>query len=126
VAVAPAELERPLWRLLSLMAGSAAPGERLALSLGKRGGLVQLALALPAALAARDDAALMAPDASASAVNGGAMLGGGFALRLAAAEIRAAGGSLVRHGARLDIAFPLLTATLEALSHDASPAGQAG
>jgi len=127
VAVEPAELERTLWRLLSLMAGSAAPGERLALSarVGKND-MAHLTVPLPAALAMRDDAALMPPDgATALAGGGAAMLGGGFALRLAAAEIRAAGGQLGRSGARLDITLPLLTRAQRTLSQGAGAAGQA-
>ncbi|MFM9937388.1 MAG: histidine kinase dimerization/phospho-acceptor domain-containing protein [Novosphingobium sp.] len=127
VAAGPEELERTLWRLLSVMAGAAAPGERLALSLAAHGVVAQLVLPLPAALAMRDDAALMAPDPAAfGAANGGAMLGSGFALRLAVAEIRAMGGTLVRSSARLDITLPLLTAARQALSHAGDPAGQAG
>jgi len=125
VAMDPLELERALWRLLSLIAGAAAPGERLALNLkgSVRDGMAQLSLPLPAALAMRDDAALMAPDASPSGASGGAMLGGGFALRLAAAEIRAAGGRFARKDARLDIGLPLLTAAQSPLSQAVDPAG---
>jgi signal transduction histidine kinase len=131
VALSPDELERTLWRLLLLIAGAAAPGERLTLSLklspGANPSRALLALPLPAALAMHDDEALMAPDVTAQAVSGGAaMLGGGFALRLAAAEIRAAGGTFARIGARLDIAFPLLTTTHQTLSHQDRPVGQAG
>ncbi len=108
VTVEALELERTLWRMLSVIAGSAAPGERLAVSLGEGAGYARLVLPLPAALAMRDDAALFAPDSKGGgAMPGQAMLGNGFALRLAAAEVRAAGGHLARNGARLLIDLPL-------------------
>lgn len=126
VAVAPAELERALWRLLSLVAGAAAPGERLTLRVAVTPGadLAQLALPLPSALAMQDEAVLLAGD-------GTAILGTSFALRLAAAEIRAAGGQFIRKGtkpedAELQIALPLLTTTQHRLSQGTDPAGQAG
>ncbi|MCW1384701.1 histidine kinase [Novosphingobium sp. KCTC 2891] len=108
VAVAPLELERTLWRMLSVIAGTAAPGERLALSLASGAGYAHLVLPLPAALAMRDDSTLFAPDSSrAGGMPGQAMLGNGFALRLAAAEVRTAGGHLTRNGARILVDFPL-------------------
>ncbi len=126
VAVAPAELERALWRLLSLVAGASAPGERLTLRVAVTPGadLAQLALPLPSALATQDEAVLLAGD-------GTAILGTSFALRLAAAEIRAAGGQFIRKGtkpedAELQIALPLLTTTQHRLSQGTDPAGQAG
>ena len=133
VPMEPLELERTLWRLLSFVTATSAPGERLALSLAQspaaRAGQAVLLLWLPAALAMRDDAALFAPDAggtAAGAHQSGAMLGGGFALRLAAAEIRASGGALVRRGAQLEVTLPLLTAVHRTPSQDAGPAGQTG
>ncbi|WP_225204991.1 sensor histidine kinase [Novosphingobium huizhouense] len=108
IAVEALELERMLWRMLSVIAASAAPGERLALSLGEGAGYAHLVLPLPAALAMRDDAALFAPDSRAGAASPTqAMLGNGFALRLAAAEVRSVGGHLARSGARLMVDLPL-------------------
>jgi len=69
-----------------------------------------LSLPLPATLAARSDAELFAPDsARAGAFPSTAMLGSGFALRLAAAEAGAAGGALVRDGQRMMLKLPRLT-----------------
>jgi signal transduction histidine kinase len=124
VAVSPEDLERTLWRLLSLIASAAAPAERMALSLrvgaGPRGYAVRLVLPLPAPLAApAETAPLPLTDSLASP---GGMLGSGFGMRLCAAEIRAAGGLMVREGARLDITLPLLTAA----GHGPSPKGIAG
>lgn len=127
IAVDAAELELTLWRLLSLMASAAAPGERLAIMLEARGESARLSLPLPAALAMLDDGALMTPRVvSLGASSDGATLGGGFALRLAAAEIRAAGGTLERRGAQLEIAFPLLTSAQRQPSQGISSAGNAG
>lgn len=111
VAVEALELERTVWRMLSVIAGSAAPGERLSVSLGEGAGYARLVLPLPAALAMRDDTALFAPDSKGGGViPGQAMLGNGFALRLAAAEVRAVGGHLAREGARLLVDLPLVAA----------------
>jgi len=133
VAMEPPELERTLWRLLSFITTTSAPGERLALSLAQspaaRAGQAVLLLWLPAALAMRDDAALFAPDAGGAGAGfpqSGAMLGGGFALRLAAAEIRAVGGVLLRRGAQLEVTLPLLTGVQRTPSQGVGPAGQAG
>lgn len=108
VAIEALELERLLWRMLSVIAASAAPGERLSLSLGEGVGYAHLVLPLPAALAMRDDAALFAPDSrTALSSPTQAMLGNGFALRLAAAEVRSVGGHLARSGPRLMVDLPL-------------------
>jgi signal transduction histidine kinase len=126
VAIPPAELERSLWRLLSLMAGAMAQGDRIALqvTLPLGGTTAQLTLPLPAALAMREDTAL-------AAGGGTAILGTGFALRLVAAEIRCAGGQFAREDtgqdrAELQIVLPLLTAARQRLSQSTSLAGQAG
>lgn len=70
--------------------------------------MARLTSALPARLAAEDNlfaATTRTPD---SAINAG-LFGTGFALRLARAEARAAGGSMVRDGATLALTLPLLT-----------------
>jgi hypothetical protein len=70
VAVAPGELEHAIWRLLAVIASTAAPGERLSITLAPEADParpIRLDLPLPAALAMRDDAALFAPTAIAAA-----------------------------------------------------------
>lgn len=111
------ELERMLWRVLAVIGSAAQPGERLRFTLqSERNGHI-LSLPLPATLAARDDDELFAPDSSgAAAFPSTAMLGSGFALRLAAAEARGAGGSLKREGNRLVLNLPPATSTQEAKS----------
>ena len=95
VALAEGTAERLVWRLLATLAAATAPGEPIALELAASGEAVELWLALPAALAACDSAALF----KVAAAHTGSpfapgLLGGGFALRLARAEARAAGGAL--------------------------------
>jgi hypothetical protein len=111
VAFPLSALERGLWRLFSVIAEAAASGEKLALTLKQDTRSARLVLPLPAALAHREGDALFAPESMTSAnAGGGAMLGSGFALRLAAAEIRSGGGAFARSEAQLMIDLPLLTA----------------
>ena len=93
------------------------PGETLALELAADREGIGLVVALPQALAARADSALFAvqPLGEGEARTFG-FLGGGFALRLARAEARAAGGTLVRDGARLILRLPGLTPSTDANS----------
>ena len=108
--LAGVEAERIVWRLLATLAGAAAPGELLKLRLRPRGEQLRLTIALPASLAKRDDQALFhatvgaVPQAIAAGV-----FGVGFALRLAAAEAKAAGGALIRKSDRLQLVLPGLT-----------------
>jgi signal transduction histidine kinase len=108
VALAPLETERLCWRLLATLSGNAAPEEILPVALAQGRGLALVRLALPKALAMLDDAALF--HAAAQPVGAG-MFGTGFALRLAEAEARAAGGSLHRDGGLLMLGLPVLTAS---------------
>jgi hypothetical protein len=112
--------------LLSLVAGAIAPGERVTFQVTAPpgGNAARLTLPLPAALAMQEDTAL-------AAGGGTAILGNGFALRLAAAEIRSAGGQFTREDAGQDravlqIVLPLLTTGRQGLSQSAGSAGQAG
>lgn len=109
VGMATDELERSVWRVLSVIAASVAPGERLTIALETGDQNAHLAIALPAALYRLDDTALFAPDVSGTAGSfaAPAMLGNGFALRLARAEFEAAHGALLREGERLTISLPL-------------------
>ncbi len=112
VAMAPVEAERFVWRLLATMAGASSPGETLRLRARLRDragheGDVRLTLRLPASLAWTDGDALF--DAVAGrqppALAAG-MFGTGFALRLAAAEAKSAGGLLERRQEKLRITLP--------------------
>lgn len=111
VALDRLEVERIAWRLLATLAGVSAPGEQLALTLVPADGGLRLDLALPATLASRagdlfDAAAGTIPQTIAAGV-----FGIGFALRLARAEARAAGGDLQRFDNTLRLTLPGLPAT---------------
>jgi two-component system OmpR family sensor kinase len=118
------EVERMLWRVLAALAAVAAPGERLHLRLRVREGQVRLRMQLPAALADRSDEDLFRASTTnaASALSAG-NFGSGFALRLAAAEARAGGGSLERRGDRIRLVLAGLTAATLAHSDSADAAG---
>lgn len=107
VPLARIEVERVIWRLLATLAGTAAPGERLRLRIRAKGGRVRINVALPAALAARSDEDLFHAAAGAvPQVIAAGVFGVGFALRLIAAEARAAGGELTRREDRLRLELP--------------------
>ena len=129
VPLARIEAERMVWRLLATLAAAAAPGENLRLRLRARGGHIRLKVQLPAALAGRSDEDLFraSPIGAAGALSSG-NFGGGFALRLAAAEARAAGGYLERRGDRLRLILAGLTGTVMPHSDEAGLTGsqQAG
>lgn len=110
VALAPAEVERLAWRLLATLAGTAAPGESLAIAIISGPDGIRVSLALPAIMASRSDNELFeaAPGSIPQAISAG-VFGIGFALRLARAEARAAGGQLAREGANLILTLPGLT-----------------
>lgn len=111
VTLGQADADRLIWRLLATLAAAAAPGEILAVKLAQQGDMVDLALELPAALAALEGPELMHATASPGPRNLSAgMFGTGFTLRLAAAEAKAAGGKLERCGNLLEITLPGLTA----------------
>ena len=114
------EAEALCWRLLATITGAAGAGERLPLTLTREAGGVRLTCALPASLAAHDDVFAADNRATGGAVSAG-MFGAGFALRLARAEARAAGGDLVREGGALALNLPRLTAAGATPSH-----GEAG
>ena len=70
--------------------------------------MARLICALPARLTAEDNLFAATTRSAESAINAG-LFGTGFALRLARAEARAAGGTLRRDGATLVLTLPLLT-----------------
>ncbi|WP_140420545.1 sensor histidine kinase, partial [Novosphingobium sp. B 225] len=118
VPLARIEVERLVWRLLATLAGTAAPGEELKLKLRSKDGAARLTVQLPAALARLDDKALFAAATGAvPQVIAAGVFGVGFALRLARAEARAAGGNLERRDDRLRLELPGLTAAPSDHSH---------
>ncbi|MFO6448877.1 histidine kinase dimerization/phospho-acceptor domain-containing protein [Erythrobacter sp. NE805] len=112
VAIDAEDAEALVWRLLASLAAACAPGERIAVALdpligGSGRAVVRLRAALPARLAAEENlfAATIRP--AQGTINAG-LFGTGFALRLARAEARAAGGDLRRSDRALELTLPLL------------------
>ncbi len=108
VPIAPADLEALAWRLVATLANALAPGEEIALTVLQEGNRAILAGALPGSLARADDP-FAAVEKTGGAVSAG-LFGGGFALRLARAEARSAGGNLTLAGGQLRLILPGLTA----------------
>ena len=106
------------WRLLATLSGALAPGEVIELTLRGDGRRVVLAGELPLGLAAGDDPFAAVAPTQAPVVTAG-MFGTGFTLRLARAEVEAAGGSLIAEEESLVLDLPALTATGGQLSQDA-------
>ena len=118
LALAPIETERLCWRLLATLVAVAGHGESLSLRLTRKAGLARMSVSLPAALVALIDAegeaalfrASVHPEQEGPSAG---MFGTGFALRLARAEARVAGGGLTvereRDGTTLCLYLPGLT-----------------
>lgn len=108
------DAESLLWRVLASLGAACAEGETIAVQLspliGADGALARLTCALPAILAAEDNLFAATARGAPGAINAG-LFGAGFALRLARAEARAAGGALQRDGGKLVLTLPLLTAS---------------
>ena len=120
VALDRLEVERIIWRLLATLAGVSAPLEVLKLKLRSRGGMARIDLTLPEVLARKDgDALFEAAAGTVPQVISAGVFGVGFALRLARAEARAAGGQLVRKDNKLRLTLPDLTAAVLAHTADA-------
>ena len=128
-ALDPDDAEALVWRLLASLAAACAPGERITVQLdpliGPAGAVARLECALPARLAAEDNLFAATTRAADSAINAG-LFGAGFALRLARAEARAAGGDLRRDGTILALTLPLLTESPGLPSPEGAHAGAAG
>lgn len=119
VTLDPDELEALLWRLLATLGGGCAAGEMLTASIapafahdarhGDAGpvGIARLTCEIPAQLLAEEDIFAAEARPIGHAINAG-LFGAGFALRLARAEARAAGGDLVRRGEEIALTLPLL------------------
>lgn len=111
VALAQIEVERIVWRLLATLAGVSGPAEVLKLKVQVKQSGIRIDVSLPATLAARGETALFETSVGAvPQVIAAGVFGVGFALRLVAAEARAAGGRLVHKGDRLRLVLPGLTA----------------
>ncbi|MDE2595922.1 MAG: HAMP domain-containing histidine kinase [Sphingomonadales bacterium] len=129
LAIAPIEAQRLVWRLLAALANAMAPGERLRLRLRRRDQRARLTVQLPASLAAKSDAELARATAGPVQALSAGMFGVGFTLRLAATEVRAAGGVLARKEDRLRLTLPLASVVKQddpgLAKPDEMPEGQA-
>lgn len=109
VPLAPEELEQLLWRIVATLGGNLQPGEVISLALHQDGPLLRLIAELPQLLRGEDDVfkATTAPQGKPAqrAISAG-MFGSGYSLRLARAEAKAAGASLVHKQDHLELAFP--------------------
>ncbi|MEM1051845.1 MAG: histidine kinase dimerization/phospho-acceptor domain-containing protein [Pseudomonadota bacterium] len=104
-AIEEDSVESLLWRTLASVGGGCATGEMLQTRLELAGDLIRLTCDLPTQLLGEND--LFAADARplSTAINPG-LFGAGFALRLARAEARAAGGNLVRNKEAIVLTLP--------------------
>lgn len=140
VTLDPDELEALLWRLLATLGGGCAAGEMLTASIAPvfahdarhedagPVGIARLTCEVPAQLLAEEDIFAAEARPVGSAINAG-LFGAGFALRLARAEARAAGGDLVRRDEEIALTLPLLgEPATDATGAPAPPdaAGEAG
>ncbi|MBA4045588.1 MAG: sensor histidine kinase [Erythrobacter sp.] len=112
IAIDLEDAEALVWRVLASIAAACGPEEQLSITLapliGAKGALARMTATLPAALAAEGNLFAATARTAGSAVTPG-LFGAGFALRLARAEARGAGGELVRDGDTLVLTLPLLT-----------------
>ncbi|PKP96202.1 MAG: hypothetical protein CVT76_07400, partial [Alphaproteobacteria bacterium HGW-Alphaproteobacteria-15] len=130
IALDPDDAEALVWRLLASLAAACGTDEQIVLRLapliGANGAMAQLGCTLPARLAAEDDLFAATARSNDSAINPG-LFGAGFALRLARAEARVAGGGMVRDGDTVVMTVPLLTDSQgrsNPADHDAFAAGR--
>ncbi|MFN3991123.1 MAG: histidine kinase dimerization/phospho-acceptor domain-containing protein [Erythrobacter sp.] len=112
VALDEEEVEALLWRLLATLAGQCAGDERLAITLTPvldgPAALAECVCDLPARLAALDDPFASDVRPADHTISTG-LFGAGFALRLARAEARRAGGSLALTQSKAVLRVPLIT-----------------
>lgn len=111
-AVDPDDAEALVWRMLASLAAACDADEQLTLGIepviGANGAFVRLTCTLPVRLAREDNLFAATTRTSDSGINAG-LFGAGFALRLARAEARSVGGTLLRDGDALVLSLPLLT-----------------
>lgn len=119
VAMAEEDGEALAWRFLANLAAAVGAGEHLHVELAEHGGALRLCCEIPATLSAKPDIFATTMKPASGALSAG-MFGAGFALRLARAEARGAGGDLVRVDDWLMLSLPLLTAGNAAPSPEAA------
>ena len=110
------------WRLLATVAGALGPGEIVDLSLTSDGVTITLDIELPAALLGNGDLFAASSPPQPRAISAG-MFGTGFTLRLARAEVTAAGGTLEQRDDGVRLSVPVLTAKSSAHTLDRRDSG---
>ena len=108
-ALAPDEADSLIWRLLATLGGGCSAGETVNAALIRNGSMAQLVCDLPQQLLAEDDIFTAEVKPIGTAINAG-IFGAGFALRLARAEAKAAGGSLIRDDDAIVLTLPFVDA----------------
>ncbi|MBV7264611.1 sensor histidine kinase [Erythrobacter ani] len=106
VGLDPDDCEGLIWRLLATIGGLCASGEMLFATIETDDGLAQLSCGLPANLIAEEDVFAAEAKPVDTAINAG-LFGAGFALRLARAEARSAGGNLTVDDELVTLTLPL-------------------
>ena len=101
------EGERLAWRILATLAGAIGAGETVAIEVDTSGDQIAISCGLPVTLRETEDIFSARAKPVATTLSAG-VFGAGFALRLARAEARAAGGELARDGDSLVLCLPLL------------------
>ncbi len=109
VPLDPEQAEAIIWRLLATLGGGCATGETLKASIVAEDDFAVLTCDLPAQLLSEEDIFAAEAKPIGTAINAG-LFGAGFALRLARAEARAAGGSLLGGAEQVTLRVPLLNA----------------
>ncbi|MEM6856599.1 MAG: histidine kinase dimerization/phospho-acceptor domain-containing protein [Pseudomonadota bacterium] len=107
VSIAGDEAELLIWRIMATLGAGCSAGETLSALLFKEAGRARLICDLPRELLASEDIFSAEVKPSETAINAG-VFGAGFALRLARAEARAAGGDLAQDKERVTLTLPLL------------------
>ena len=122
------DVEGMLWRVLASLAAACSEGEtlhaRLDPVIGNGTAMARLSCTIPAQLAGEESIFAATARPSETAINPG-LFGAGFAFRLARAEARAAGGTLMREGTEVVLVLPLLTDAGALPSHDGQDADEA-
>lgn len=109
IALAHEDAARLAWRLLATLAAAATPGEEIAITIGSDRTNLQVKMELPISYVDRPDPFAGPASAGPQGISS-SMFGPAFALRLARAEARTAGGDLVHDGENLALTLKLYKA----------------
>ncbi|MEL6738278.1 MAG: histidine kinase dimerization/phospho-acceptor domain-containing protein [Pseudomonadota bacterium] len=119
ISLASDEAELLVWRIMATLGAGCTVGEILSAELRAEGGSARFVCDIPSELLASEDIFSAEVKPSETAINAG-VFGAGFALRLARAEARAAGGDLTQDTGRITLTIPLIEPIVEA-AHEEPP-----